>query len=75
MERALRFAATLTPDTEVGGSVAEAVGVGVVSQGKTVEDTVTNLREALELYFEDEPAEEKPVNNSAAPVLMPKAPQ
>ncbi|MFW6638812.1 type II toxin-antitoxin system HicB family antitoxin [Nocardiopsis algeriensis] len=70
MERTLRFAATLTPDTEVGGYVAEAVGVGVVSQGETVEEAVTNLREALELYFEDEPAEEEPVNNSAAPVLL-----
>jgi predicted RNase H-like HicB family nuclease len=64
MERTLRFAATLTPDTELGGYVAEAVGIGVVSQGETVEEATANLREALELYFEDEPAGEVPVDNS-----------
>lgn len=67
MERTVRVSATLTPDTELGGYVAEAVGVGVVSQGETVEEATANLREALELYFEDEPDHEFPVDK---PVLM-----
>ena len=33
--------------------VAECPEVGTVSQGKTVEEAVTNLKEATELYFEE----------------------
>ncbi len=32
--------------------IAQALEVDVVSQGETVDDTLANLREALELYFE-----------------------
>ena len=32
--------------------VAQALGVDVASQGTTVDESVENLREALELYFE-----------------------
>lgn len=35
--------------------VARCVELGVVSQGKTVEDAQKNLREAVELYLEDNP--------------------
>ena len=35
--------------------VAREVATGVTSQGKTVEDAVKNLREALELYLEEVP--------------------
>lgn len=34
--------------------VARAVEVEIASQGKTAKEAVTNLKEALELYFEDE---------------------
>lgn len=34
--------------------VARALEVEVASQGETIEEALTNLREALELYFEDE---------------------
>lgn len=34
--------------------VARCLEVEVASQGETVEDALLNLREALELYFEDE---------------------
>ncbi|MBB6173089.1 putative RNase H-like HicB family nuclease [Nocardiopsis mwathae] len=54
MERTLRLTATITPDSELGGYVARAVEVEVASQGETIEEAVENLREALELYFEDE---------------------
>ena len=36
------------------GYVASEVSSGVASQGPTVEDALANLKEALELYYEDE---------------------
>ncbi|NEA43157.1 type II toxin-antitoxin system HicB family antitoxin [Streptomyces sp. SID11233] len=38
--------------------VARCLQVEVASQGETIEESLTNLREALELYFEDAPAPE-----------------
>ncbi|MBN2014438.1 MAG: type II toxin-antitoxin system HicB family antitoxin [Candidatus Altiarchaeota archaeon] len=38
--------------------VAECPEVGTVSQGKTVDEAVANLKEATELYLEEFPAEE-----------------
>ncbi len=35
--------------------VARSLEVEVASQGKTQKEAADNLREALELYFEDEP--------------------
>jgi len=35
--------------------VAECPDVGTVSQGKTVDDAVSNLKEATELYLEEFP--------------------
>jgi predicted RNase H-like HicB family nuclease len=35
--------------------VARCLQVEVTSQGESVESALANLREALELYFEDEP--------------------
>jgi predicted RNase H-like HicB family nuclease len=34
--------------------VARGVEVDVASQGESVEEALTNLQEAIELYFEDE---------------------
>ena len=39
--------------------VARAVELGVVSQGKTVPEALENLREAVELYLEDNPKAKK----------------
>ena len=36
--------------------VAECAGISVVTQGKTLDETVANLREAVALYLEDEEA-------------------
>lgn len=55
-ERTQRFTAALTHDPETGGYVARAVEVEVASQGETIEEALANLREALELYFEDAPS-------------------
>ena len=35
--------------------VAECVEVGTVSQGATIEESVSNLKEATELYLEEFP--------------------
>lgn len=43
--------------------VAKALEIEVVSQGKTEKEALTNLKEALELYFEDQSKIElSPVN-------------
>ncbi len=39
--------------------VAECPEVGSVSQGKTVEEAIANLKEATELYLEEFPLKEK----------------
>jgi len=44
--------------------VAECPEVGTVSQGKTVEEAVANLKEATELYLEEFPPE-----NSSPPLV------
>ena len=47
----MRLTAALTP--EEGGFVAQCLEVDVASQGSTIDEALANLREALELYFED----------------------
>jgi len=39
--------------------VAECPEVGTVSQGKTIDEAVSNLKEATELYLEDFPLKVK----------------
>ena len=39
--------------------VAECAEVGTVSQGKTIDEAVSNLKEATELYLEEFPVKEK----------------
>ncbi len=39
--------------------VARCVELGVVSQGKTIEKAQENLKEAVELYLEDQPKSKK----------------
>lgn len=45
-----RFSASIVRDGE--WFVAQCLDVDVVSQGKTPEEALANLKEALELYFE-----------------------
>jgi predicted RNase H-like HicB family nuclease len=47
----VRLTATLRKDGDL--YVAQCVEVDVASQGGNVESALANLREALELYFED----------------------
>ncbi len=52
-QRELRLTAVVTPDED--WYMARCLEVPVTSQGPTPEAAVANLREALELYLEDEP--------------------
>lgn len=49
----MRLTAAITH--EAPSYVARCLEVEVASQGETVEEALGNLREALELYFEDAP--------------------
>ena len=40
--------------------IAECPDVGTVSQGETIERSLSNLKEATELYLEDFPLEDVP---------------
>ena len=44
--------------------VAECPEIGTISQGKTIEEAIANLKEATELYLEEFPTEE-----SSRPIL------
>jgi predicted RNase H-like HicB family nuclease len=48
--------------------VARCLEVEVTSQGDTLENSLSNLQEALELYFEDEPTTDVPHNPIIAPI-------
>ena len=37
-----------------GGYIAEGITVPIVTQGNTLDELTTNIREAVELYVEDE---------------------
>ncbi|MBS1514020.1 MAG: type II toxin-antitoxin system HicB family antitoxin [Bacteroidetes bacterium] len=39
---------------EQGYYVAECLEVNIVTQGKTLDELIENLKEAVELFFEDE---------------------
>ncbi len=39
--------------------VAECVEIGTVSQGRTMEEAIANLKEATELYLEEFPLEKR----------------
>jgi predicted RNase H-like HicB family nuclease len=41
--------------------VAKCIDNSVASQGKTVEESLNNLKEALELYYEDTPLVDLPI--------------
>ena len=45
--------------------VATDINTGVASQGKSFSEAMDNLREALELYYEDVPAADRVVSRRA----------
>ena len=52
----MQFTATVKKDDETGLYVAWCPEIDIASQGESVEDALNNLKEALELYLEDEDA-------------------
>jgi predicted RNase H-like HicB family nuclease len=50
----MRLTAAVTLEDRI--FVAQCLEVDVASQGATVEEALANLREAVELHFEDTPA-------------------
>lgn len=65
----MRFIAAVAP--EPLWYVARCLEVEVTSQGETVEEALSNLREALELYFEDQPFPDHIETPIIAPVDIP----
>jgi len=63
-----RFTAVITKEEK--WFVAHCVELGVVSQGKTIEEAQVNLKEAVELYIESFGHEELPESLSEV-VLYP----
>ena len=55
-----RFTALITKEEK--WYVARCVELGVVSQGKTIEEAQANLKEAVELYIESFGTEDLPEN-------------
>ena len=49
----MSFKFTVVIQKEESWYVAKCVENGVASQGKTIEDSMFNLKEAIELYYED----------------------
>ncbi len=49
----MQVTAVLTPEDD--GYVAYNPETGTASQGDTIEEALANLREAVELYLEDQP--------------------
>ncbi len=43
--------------------VANSIETGIASQGKTIEEALVNLKEALELFFEDNNNYAEPASN------------
>lgn len=55
---------TIIINKEKKGYVATSVELGVVSQGKTIEKAQENLKEALELYLENNPKAKSEINGN-----------
>jgi len=49
----MRFNVTVAVQKEENWYIAKCIENNVASQGKSIEEALANLKEALELYFED----------------------
>jgi len=61
----MRFTAAITREDKF--YVASCLEVEVASQGESMDDALENLREALELYFEDD----APIEPFISPIIAP----
>lgn len=62
----IRMTAAVTKEDEL--YVARCLEIEVTSQGDTLEEALHNLREALELYYEDAVDFEVPISPIIAPL-------
>lgn len=62
----MRLTAAVLPEGKL--FTAQCLEVDIASQGATIEEALANLREALELYFEDEPRDQVRPTPIIAPV-------
>ena len=53
------FKGTIKIEREDGWFVATCLENNIASQGKTIEEAMDNLKEAIALYYEDESAKEE----------------
>lgn len=58
---------TVVINSEGKWNVAHCVELGVVTQGRTIEEARKNLEEAVELYLEDHPR--KNLSSKKAPLI------
>jgi predicted RNase H-like HicB family nuclease len=66
----MRFTVLLTPDPEDGGFVAECPAIpGCVSEGKTVEEALSNIKEAIEGCLESLAARQEPVPSDGTVIV------
>lgn len=49
--------------------VVHCVNLGIVSQGDTMEEAMKNIKEAIELYLEEQPEDYQLLNVAAEPSL------
>lgn len=65
-DRKLRMTAAVTKEGKF--YIARCLEVEVTSQGETMDEALENLREALELYYEDQVDVETPSTPIIAPI-------
>lgn len=65
----MKYNFTLVIQKEGCWYVARALELGVVSQGKTIEEAAINIKEAVELYLEDRPVSKQSVQQFAIPLV------
>ncbi|MCL5063490.1 MAG: type II toxin-antitoxin system HicB family antitoxin [Firmicutes bacterium] len=68
MSHPVRLTAAITHEGD--WYVARCLEVEVASQGSSLDEAIDNLREALELYFDDIPMQDLPVTPILAPVTI-----
>lgn len=70
MEKSKVLCSVFVTQEDTGWYVATDIATSVASQGKTYEESLANLKEALELYYEDGPIiESKPAMFTTLEVL------
>ncbi len=66
----MKFTVLLTPDKEDGGYVADCPAIpGCISEGETVEEALTNIKEAIEGCLESLAARQEPMPSDGTVIV------